>query len=149
MAAKSKKYTGVLFKVVKDFDRHVVKESGAEKVEFEVGEDERLLTKLYAYLGCSSVDCVQFEADGHFYDVWCDDEFLMKPFPVASLIIGEPVKDECIIVCNSYMVLKSNEEGETVSLTPADVRRVWKFIDHNLTVVFRKARQNGLFGKGR
>lgn len=143
---KPEKYIGVLFKVVKDYEHHRVKESGAEKVEFEVKDGERLLDKLYSFLDCSTVECVQFEAEGHSYDVWCDEEFLLKDWPVASLIIGEPTsKDDCIIICNSYMVLKSNDEGETVSLTPADVRRVWKFINHNLTVVFRQARRNGLF----
>ncbi len=142
---KPKNYKGVLFQVKKDYEHHKIRESGAEVAEFEVKGNERLLDKLYAFLDCSSVECVQFEADGHVYDVWCDEEFLLKDWPVASLIIGEPRKDECIIICNSYMVLKSNDEGETVSLTPADIRRVWKYIDYNLTVVFSQARRNGLF----
>ena len=83
---------------------------------------DNVLKDLYKILNCDLVTCIDIEVNGKFFDVYADDEALLKEKPVPNLYI-----DNDLIICGSVAFAKADEEGKLVGLTHDDVQLLWNF----------------------
>ena len=83
---------------------------------------DNVLHDLYRILNCQLVTCTEIDVDGNFFDVWSDDEALLKPNPVPNLYI-----DDDLIIFDSVAFAKANEEGKLIGLERDDVHLLWDF----------------------
>ena len=83
---------------------------------------DNILHDLYRILNCQLVTCTEIEVNGKFFDVWSDDEALLKPNPVPNLYI-----DDDLIIFGSVAFAKSDDEGKLVGLERDDLHLLWDF----------------------
>lgn len=83
---------------------------------------DNVLKDLYKVLNCELVTCTEIEVNGKFFDVWSDDEALLKDKPVPNLYI-----DEDLIIFGSVAFAKADEEGKLIGLTRDEVHLLWDF----------------------
>ena len=83
---------------------------------------DNVLHDLYRILNCQLVTCTEIEINGKFFDVWSDDEALLKSNPAPNLYI-----DDDLIIFGSVAFAKSNEDGKLVGLERDDVHLLWNF----------------------
>lgn len=81
-----------------------------------------VLHDLYKILNCELVTCVEIEVGGKFFDVWSDDEALLKDKPVPNLFV-----DDELIFFGSVAFAKTDEDGELVGLDSDEVHLLWDF----------------------
>lgn len=74
----------------------------------------------YDALNCSLFDITTRKIGEHFYDIYCDDEGLLKCNPIVSAIDS----DGAPALVGNLFVVKHNEEGETISLTESQIHEV-------------------------
>ena len=94
----------------------------------DIDKDETL-QEMYRVLGCDCVDVRSFEVDGHLYDVWFDEEFMLKDgpkYPTVLLTANEGCGAE-VLICGSVMFAKADKNGNTVGLDDSDIKRLKKF----------------------
>ncbi|MBR0061741.1 MAG: hypothetical protein IJP68_09725, partial [Selenomonadaceae bacterium] len=83
---------------------------------------DNVLHDLYKILNCDLVTCVEIEVGGKFFDVWADDEALLKDKPVPNLYI-----DDELIIFGSVAFAKTDEDGEMVGLDSDEIHLLWDF----------------------
>lgn len=83
---------------------------------------DNVLKDLYRILNCELVTCIEIEVNGKLFDVYSDDEALLKPNPVPNLYI-----DDNLIIFGSVAFAKADDEGKLVGLTHDDVQLLWNF----------------------
>ena len=83
---------------------------------------DNVLQDLYKVLNCELVTCTEIEVNGKLFDVYSDDEALLKDKPIPNLYI-----DDDIIIFGSVAFAKADEEGKLVGLTHDDVQLLWHF----------------------
>ena len=72
---------------------------------------DNVLKDLYRILNCELVTCTEIEVNGKLFDVYSDDEALLKPNPVPNLYINDD-----LIIFGSVAFAKADEEGKLVGL---------------------------------
>ena len=83
---------------------------------------DNVLKDLYRILNCSLVTCTEIEVDGKLFDVYSDDEALLKDKPAPNLYI-----DDDLIIFGSVAFAKADEDGNLVGLSRDDVHLLWYF----------------------
>ena len=83
---------------------------------------DNVLNDLYKILNCELVTCVEIEVGGKFFDVWADDEALLKDKPVPNLYV-----DDELIFFGSVAFAKTDEDGELVGLDSDEIHLLWDF----------------------
>ena len=83
---------------------------------------ENVLKDLYRILNCDLVTCTEIEVNGKLFDVYSDDEALLKEKTIPNLYI-----DDDIIIFGSVAFAKTDEEGKLVGLTHDEVQLLWNF----------------------
>ena len=83
---------------------------------------DNVLEDLYKVLNCDLVTCVEIEVGGKFFDVWADDEALLKDKPVPNLYV-----DDELIFFGSVAFAKTDENGELVGLDSDEIHLLWDF----------------------
>lgn len=83
---------------------------------------DNVLKDLYRILNCDLVTCTEIEVNEKLFDVYSDDEALLKDKPIPNLYI-----DDDIIIFGSVAFAKADEEGKMVGLTHGDVQLLWNF----------------------
>ena len=83
---------------------------------------DNVLKDLYKVLNCELVTCTEIEVNGNFFDVWSDDEALLKVKPAPNLYI-----DDDLIIFGSVAFAKADEEGKLMGLTHEEVQLLWNF----------------------
>ena len=83
---------------------------------------DNVLKDLYKILNCDLVTCVEIEVGDKFFDVWADDEALLKDKPVPNLYV-----DDELIFFGSVAFAKTDEDGELVGLDSDDIHLLWDF----------------------
>ena len=83
---------------------------------------DNVLQDLYKVLNCELVTCTEIEVNGKLFDVWSDDEALLKEKPAPNLYI-----DDDLIIFGSVAFAKADEEGKVVGLERDDVHLLWDF----------------------
>ncbi len=100
------------------------------RMEREIPEKDTLHS-MYRLIDCRMVDYMSFEYKGISYDVWFDDEFLVKGKFDLTLILGELKPNAFTALCGNLMFAKSDEEGRTIGLTEEDIDNLWEFTEIN------------------
>jgi len=77
---------------------------------------------MYRILNCDLVTCTEIEVNGKLFDVYSDDEALLKDKPIPNLYI-----DDDIIIFGSVAFAKVDGEGKMVGLTHDDIQLLCKF----------------------
>lgn len=83
---------------------------------------DNVLHDLYKILNCQPVTCTEIEVNGKLFDVYSDDEALLKEKPAPNLYI-----DDDLIIFGSIAFSKADEEGKLVGLSHDDVQLLWNF----------------------
>lgn len=83
---------------------------------------DNVLKDLYKVLNCELVTCIEIEVNGKFFDVYADDEALLKEKPVPNLYI-----DDDLIIFGSVAFAKADDDGKLVGLSSDDVQLLWDF----------------------
>ena len=83
---------------------------------------DNVLQDLYRILNCELVTCTEIEVNGKLFDVWSDDEALLKDKPAPNLYI-----DDDLIIFGSVVFAKSDEDGGFVELEREEVHLLWNF----------------------
>ena len=83
---------------------------------------ENTLQEMYKIIKCDLVTCTEIEVNSKYYDVWSDDEALLKDKPVPTLYLNDD-----LIICGNVM-FATNEKGKTTGLTDEDIRILINFI---------------------
>lgn len=81
------------------------------------------LHEMYRLIHCTCVTCVEIEVDGEYFDLWCDDEGLLKPCPVPSLYV-----EDGIVIHGGFIISRYNEDGGMESLSQEDIERLSRYI---------------------
>ena len=83
---------------------------------------DNVLQNLYEILKCDMVTCTEITINGKLFDVYSDDEALLKDKPAPNLYI-----DDDLIIFGSVAFTKSDDEGKLVGLSSDDVHLLWDF----------------------
>ena len=83
---------------------------------------DNVLKDLYKILNCQLVTCTKIEINGKLFDVYSDDEALLKDKPAPNLYI-----DDDLIIFGSIAFAKADDEGKLVGLSHEDVQLLWHF----------------------
>ena len=83
---------------------------------------DNILQDMYRILNCDLVTCTEIEVNGKLFDVYSDDEALLKDKPIPNLYI-----DDDIIIFGSVAFAKVDGEGKMVGLTHDDIQLLCKF----------------------
>ena len=83
---------------------------------------DNVLQNLYEILKCDLVTCTEIEVNDKRFDVYSNDEALLKDKPAPNLYI-----DDDLIIFGSVAFAKANEEGKLVGLERDDVHLLWHF----------------------
>ena len=83
---------------------------------------DNVLHDLYRILNCQLVTCTEIEVNGKFFDVWSDDEALLKSNPVPNIYI-----DDDLIIFGSVAFAKADEDGNLVGLSRDNLHLLWNF----------------------
>ena len=83
---------------------------------------DNVLHDLYNVLNCDLVSCTEIEVEGKLFDVWSDDEALLKDNPVPNLYV-----DDDLIIFGSVAFAKTDEDGEMVGLDSDEIHLLWNF----------------------
>ena len=84
---------------------------------------ENSLENFYKIIGCDLIDIVQIEVAGKFYDVICDEEFLLKEKPVPTLFVNSEQ-----VLCGNLIFTTCDENGKTQGLTDEDIQNLTTYI---------------------
>ena len=110
-----------------------------------VSKDD-FLHDAYDIIKCRLVDCRCFEYKGTKYDVWFDDEFLLKGEIIyPTLILGDLKPDAFDLICDNFIIAKCDEEGETIGITKEEANDLAAFLRENAVKLWQ-ANAKGLFG---
>ena len=83
---------------------------------------DNVLKDLYRILNCELVTCTEIEVNGKLFDVWSDDEALLKDRPAPNLYI-----DDDLIIFGSVAFATADDEGNLAGLSSDDVHLLWHF----------------------
>lgn len=83
---------------------------------------DNVLKDLYKFLNCELVTCTEIEVNGQLFDVYSDDEALLKPNPAPNLYL-----DNDLIIFGSIAFAKADDEGKLVGLCGDEIQLLWKF----------------------
>ena len=81
---------------------------------------ENELDEYYRILKCDIFDIISLRIGKHRYDIYCDDNGLLKTDKIISAV---DCKCNPMLVGNLF-VTKTDEEGETVSLSEEEIKEV-------------------------
>ena len=87
---------------------------------------------MYRILNCELVTCTEIEVNGKFFDVWSDDEALLKDNPTPNLYI-----DDDLIIFGSVAFTKVDDEGKLSGLSREEVHLLWDFATVQFDKLFK------------
>lgn len=101
---------GVLIDTIKNDCR-------VEEISYEP-KDKNYLNAYYNVLKCDCFDIARRKIGEHYYDIYCDDEGLLKSGlkPSTLTFDGDRIIE---VLMGNVFVCSHNEDGDTISLTDA------------------------------
>ena len=78
------------------------------------------LEEYYNILNCTTFDIASRRIGENVYDIYCDDEGLLQCNPIVSAVSS----DRNPMLVGNLFVTKTNDEGETISLTQEEISEV-------------------------
>ena len=100
----------------KEFDRNII----SPHVRYI--SPDNVLNDLYKILNCDLVTCTEIEVNGKLFDVYSDDEALLKDKPVPNLYL-----DDGLIIFGSLAFAKADDDGKLISLSDEEIHLLWHF----------------------
>ena len=85
-------------------------------------DSEKTLADMRHIIDCDLVTCTEIEVEGKYYDVWSDDEALLKFNPVPNLYVSDG-----LIIFGNLLFAKSDDDGQTIGLSIDDIRLLKKY----------------------
>lgn len=85
------------------------------------------LKEFYKYIQCDCVDIVEIYIDGEYFDIWVDDDGLLKERPIPNLYMNINGYEQ--ILFGNLIFTRTNENGETIGLTDSQIKKVMLYID--------------------
>ena len=85
-------------------------------------DSEKTRADMRHIIDCDLVTCTEIEVEGKYYDVWSDDEALLKLNPVLNLYVCDG-----LIIFGNLLFAKSDDDGETIGLSIDDIRLLKKY----------------------
>lgn len=104
-----------------------------EAKEIQIGSG---IDDYYKYLQCDCFDIANRELEGRRFDIFCDDEGLLKDSPTVSAINHE---HEMILVGN-LIFANHDSQGNTTSLTDDDIDIIKKHV-RDVEIMNRKTKE--------
>ena len=89
---------------------------------------DNVLKDLREILNCELVTCTEIKINGKLFDVYSDDEALLKEKPESNLYI-----DDDLILFGSVAFAKTDEEGNLVGLTTDEIHLLRLFDSFQFT----------------
>ena len=86
----------------------------------EVG---KCLKQMQRIIDCRLVDYIEIEIDGVFYDIWFDEEFLLKRGNIPMLYLNDDT-----VIFGNFLVRRS-EEYYSTSLEKEDILHILNFYE--------------------
>ena len=86
-------------------------------------DSDNTLEEMYRLIGCDLIDIAQVEVGGKFFDVYCDDEFLLKEKPVPTLFL----EDEQVL-CGNLVFTVCDKDGKLEDISEEDIDKLIDFI---------------------
>ena len=83
---------------------------------------DNVLQDLYKVLNCDMITCTKIKVNGKHFDVYSDDEALLKDKPAPNLYI-----DDDLIIFGSVAFAKADDDGNLAGLSSDDVHLLWDF----------------------
>ena len=83
---------------------------------------DHILKDMYKIIGCTLVTCTEIQINGQYFDVWSDDEALLKDNPVPALYINDD-----LVIFGNLLFAKSDDEGALVGLDSDDPPIIFNF----------------------
>ena len=74
------------------------------------------ISEIHNYLDCDCFDIVGRRIGGKTFDIFCDDEGLLK-----RNILSYQAKDDNYSLVGNLLITNTNEEGETIGLSASDI----------------------------
>lgn len=116
-------------------------------------DKENSLQAMYHLLHCDLVDVREITViddetgKKYIYDIWFDEEFLLKSRPVATFLLGNLAnRESCYPICGSWLIAKHDKEGATCGLSDKDIERIWCYTDIN-SIQLQIAFSRGYFNR--
>ena len=85
-------------------------------------DSEKMLRDMRQIIDCDLITCTEIEVEGKYYDVWSDDEALLKLNPVPNLYVCDG-----LIIFGNLLFAKSDDNGQTIGLSVDDIRLLKKY----------------------
>lgn len=90
-------------------------------------KDKNYLNAYYNVLKCDCFDIARRMIGEHYYDIYCDDEGLLKRGLKPSTLTFD--RDRIIeVLMGNVFVCSHNEDGDTISLTDAEIIEVLSYV---------------------
>lgn len=103
---------------------------------------ENSLKGLYEKINCDCVTVVTVEAEGQCFDIWCDDEGLLKSAPKISLFIGKPEEGKFSALVGNLVITRCDEDGNMTSITKSDLPILNRFINKSIKNLIEAVHKN-------
>lgn len=100
----------------KEFDRNII----SPHVRYI--SPDNVLKDLYKILNCELITCTEIEVNGKLFDVYSDDEALLKDKPVPNLYL-----DDDLIIFGSLAFAKADDDGKLIGLSDEEIHLLWHF----------------------
>ena len=90
-------------------------------------KDKNYLNAYYKVLKCDCFDIARRKIGEHYYDIYCDDEGLLNGClkPSTLTFDGDRVVE---VLMGNVFVCSHNEDGDTISLTDAEIIEVLSYV---------------------
>lgn len=100
----------------------LVKTNGSHEIINDFGKDKSNLEHLYELIGCSCVTCVTRLINGKEFDIWLDDEGLLKKEKSLSGLLKHNEAKEVLV--GNLVIANVNAYGEMKGLTKKDIQLI-------------------------
>ena len=94
---------------------------GKELQEIDINLEWQEMVKA---IGCDYMDIVTRKIGGKWFDIVCDDEFLLWEEPSLEWVTVMDAGMRQTILMGSVLFTKSNDEGETMPLSDEDIKTI-------------------------
>lgn len=91
----------------------------------EVITIEKTLEAYYKILNCDVIDITTRSIGGVYYDIVCDDEGLLKTYPICTAITLDHLANPTCELVGNILVCKRSTNGIT-SLCERDIKRIFE-----------------------
>lgn len=89
------------------------------------------LHAMYKWLNCDVVDVASFMAEGREYDVWFDDEYMLKTGAKVPTFLLTVNPDYPTPIMGNILFAKSDDEGAMIGLDREDLHVLSRYMDKN------------------